>query len=182
MQQATEITSVAVSPHRPVLGSISIMLLCSMIAFAITCAAGCTGKDQNKNELNPGRVQSDKSNAPRMLRRGLTGEPRTLDPQLADDEFSFPVLRDLYEGLTAEDRNGQIVPGVAESWTVDSTGTIYTFLLRPDAKWSNGDRTIAMEFVEGLRRAVDPKTASGSSAVVGGYKSAQATSLLAGKG
>ena len=134
MQQATEITSVALSPRRPVLGSISVMLLCSMISLVITWGAGCTGEEQNKNDLVSGRVHSDKSNASRMLRRGLTGEPRTLDPQLADDEFSFPVLRDLYEGLTAEDRNGQIVPGVAESWTVDSTGTIYTFLLRPDAK------------------------------------------------
>jgi oligopeptide transport system substrate-binding protein len=179
MQQATEITSVAVSPRRQVLGSISVMLLCSMIALVITCTAGCTGEDQNKNELASGRVHGDKSNALRMLRRGLTGEPRTLDPQLADDEFSFPVLRDLYEGLTAEDRNGQIVPGVAESWTVDSTGTIYTFLIRPDARWSNGDRTIAMEFVEGLRRAVDPKTASGSSALLSVIKGA--SDIIAGR-
>ena len=69
----------------------------------------------------------------------MPGEPKTLDPQLADDTFSFPVLRDLYEGLTAEDRNGQIVPGAAESWTVDSTGTVYTFRIRPNAKWSDGD-------------------------------------------
>ncbi len=179
MQQATEITSVAVTPHRPILCLISLMLLCSMISFVITCGTGCTGNDQNKNELISGRVQSDKSNAARMLRRGLPGEPRTLDPQLADDEFSFPVLRDLYEGLTAEDRNGQIVPGAAESWTVNSTGTIYTFLIRPDAKWSNGDRTIAMEFVEGLRRAVDPKTASGSSAVLSVIKGA--SDIIAGR-
>ena len=179
MQQATEITSVAVSSRRPVIGLISIMLLCSIISLVITCTAGCTGEDQNKNEMTSGRVQGDKSNAPRMLRRGLTGEPRTLDPQLADDEFSFPVLRDLYEGLTAEDRNGQVVPGVAESWTVDSTGTIYTFLLRPDAKWSNGDRTIATEFVEGLRRAVDPTTASGSSAVLSVIKGA--SDIIAGR-
>jgi len=179
MQQATEITSVALSPRRPVLGSISVMLLCSMISLVITWGAGCTGEEQNKNDLVSGRVHSDKSNASRMLRRGLTGEPRTLDPQLADDEFSFPVLRDLYEGLTAEDRNGQIVPGVAESWTVDSTGTIYTFLIRPNAKWSNGDRAIAMEFVEGLRRAVDPKTASGSSALLSVIKGAP--DIIAGR-
>src|SRR3984957_12102656 len=129
MQQATEITSVAVTPHRPVFGSISIMLLCSIFSLVITCAAGCSGKDQNKHELISGRLDGDKSNTPRMLRRGLNGEPRTLDPQLADDEFSLPFLRDLFEGLTAEDRRGQVVPGAAESWTVDSTGTIYTFLL-----------------------------------------------------
>jgi oligopeptide transport system substrate-binding protein len=179
MQQATEITSVAVSSPRPVLGSISVMLLCSMIWFVITCAVGCTGKDQNKNESISGRIHSNKSNVPRMLRRGLTGEPRTLDPQLADDEFSFPVLRDLYEGLTAEDRSGQIVPGAAKSWTVDTTGTVYTFLLRPDARWSNGDQTVAMEFVAGLRRAVDPQTASGSSALLSVIKGAN--DIIAGR-
>src|ERR1700691_3541714 len=91
----------------------------------------------------------------RILMRGLPGDPRTLDPQLADDSFSFQVVRDLYEGLTAEDANGQITPGAADSWTLDSSATIYTFHLRPGAKWSNGDEIIATEFVQGLRRAVD---------------------------
>jgi oligopeptide transport system substrate-binding protein len=114
-----------------------------------------------------------------MLRRGLPGEPRTLDPQLAEDTFSFPVLRDLYEGLTAEDRNGQIVPGAAASWSVDRTGTMYTFLLRPNAKWSDGERTNATEFVQGLRRAVDPQTASGSSALLAAIKGA--SEIIAGR-
>lgn len=114
-----------------------------------------------------------------MLRRGIPGEPRTLDPQLGEDTFSFPVLRDLYEGLTAEDRSGQIVPGAAESWTVDKSGTVYTFLLRKDAKWSNGNRIVAAEFVQGLRRAVDPRTASGSSALLAVVKGAE--DIIAGR-
>jgi len=88
-------------------------------------------------------------------------------------------LRDLYEGLTAEGRNGQIVPGAAESWTVDGTGTVYTFLLRPKAKWSDGDPTVATEFVQGLRRAVDPQTASGSSALLAVIKGA--SDIIAGR-
>jgi len=115
----------------------------------------------------------------RTLRRGLPGDPRTLDPQLADDDFSFQVVRDLYEGLTAEDRHGKIVPGAANSWTVDSTGMVYTFQLRPDAKWSNGDRTTATEFVQGLRRAVDPHTASGSASLLEVIKGA--TDVIAGR-
>ena len=114
-----------------------------------------------------------------MLRRGLPGEPRTLDPQLADDDFSFQVIRDLYEGLTAENPSGQIIPGVADSWTLDNAGTIYTFHLRSDAKWSNGDRTVASEFVQGLRRAVDPKTASGSAALLAVIKGA--SEIIAGR-
>src|ERR1035438_4629875 len=178
MQQATEITRVALNLYRQVLDSAWVLLRCGIFLTFITSAAGCTDKGPN-NGGDSARVQGDKSNATRMLRRGLPGEPRTLDPQLAEDTFSFPVLRDLYEGLTAEDRNGQIVPGAAESWTVDSTGTIYTFLLRPDAKWSNGDRTVATEFVQGLRRAVDPQTASGSSALLAVIKGA--SDIVAGR-
>ena len=115
----------------------------------------------------------------RILSRGLLGEPRTLDPQLADDTYSFQVIRDLYEGLTAEDKNGGIVAGIAESWVVNPSGDIYTFQLRRNARWSNGDLTTAMDFVEGLRRAVDPKTASGSAALLSVIRDADA--VMAGR-
>jgi oligopeptide transport system substrate-binding protein len=106
------------------------------------------------------------------LRRGLPGEPRTLDPQLADDQFSLQVVRDLYEGLTAEDSSGRIVPGIAASWTVDQTGTVYVFHLRRDARWSNGAPLTAKEFVDGLRRAVQPETGSGDAVLLSVVKGA----------
>jgi oligopeptide transport system substrate-binding protein len=175
MQQAHEIIRVAVSPYRQAAEWAWNLLRCGIVLFVIT---GCGGKGTS-GDKDSAHGSGDKSNAERMLIRGLPGEPRTLDPQLADDTFSFPVLRDLYEGLTAQDRDGQIVPGAAESWTVDSTGTVYTFQLRPNAKWSDGDRTVANEFVQGLRRAVDPKTASGSSALLTVIKGA--SEIIAGR-
>src|ERR1700684_4595548 len=150
MQQVYEITRVALKHYRQVLESTWILLQCATCLAVMTGMVACTGKGQN-NGGDSARGQDDRSTASRILRRGLPGEPRTLDPQLGEDTFSFPVLRDLYEGLTAEDRNGQIVPGAAESWTVDKTGTVYTFVIRPNAKSSNGDRTLATEFVRGLR-------------------------------
>jgi oligopeptide transport system substrate-binding protein len=179
MQQAHEIIRVAVNLYRQVVESAWILLRCGITLFVITCAAGCGGKGTNDGGIDSARNHGDKSSAERILRRGLPGEPRTLDPQLAEDTFSFPVLRDLYEGLTAEDRNGQIVPGAAESWTVDSTGTVYTFQLRPNVKWSDGDKTVANDFVQGLRRAVDPKTGSGSSALLTVIKGA--SEIVAGR-
>jgi ABC-type oligopeptide transport system substrate-binding subunit len=106
------------------------------------------------------------------LRRGLLGEPQTLDPQLADDTYSFQVIRDLYEGLTDEDRSGRIVPGVAVSWKVNSAGTSYTFQLRPDARWSDGTRVVAQDFVRGFRHAVDPQTGSASASTLLAIKGA----------
>ena len=175
IRRAHEIIRVAMNPFRQVPEWAWNLLRCGIFLFVIT---GCSGKGTSHGGDGAG-VPSDKSNPVRMLRRGLPGEPRTLNPQLAEDTFSFPVLRDLYEGLTAEDRNGHAVPGAAQSWTVDGAGTIYTFQLRPNARWSDGDRIVANEFVQALRRAVDPKTASGSSALLTVIKSA--SEIIAGK-
>jgi oligopeptide transport system substrate-binding protein len=95
-----------------------------------------------------------------VLRRGIGGEPASLDPGEAADTFSFEVIRDLYEGLATELADGTVVPGVASSWTVNASGTQYTFQLRRDAMWSNGTRVHAKDFVEAWRRVVDPKRAS----------------------
>lgn len=94
------------------------------------------------------------------LTRGLSGEPASLDPAAAADSFSTQVIQDLYEGLTRESPTGEVVPGVAISWTVDVTGTKYVFQLRPDARWSNGNLIRAEEFISSWQRVLDPKTAS----------------------
>src|SRR5216684_9416933 len=99
MQQATEITRVAPNLNRQVFESAWVLLRCGMLVAVITGVAGCTGNDRNIGDGDSSRIEHDKSNATRILRRGLPGEPRTLDPQLAEDTFSFPVLRDLTGGL-----------------------------------------------------------------------------------
>lgn len=181
MHQVPEITGIASRspPGRDSIIAIA-MLRCSINIILFMALASCGSHHENNamGETSNGSFR-ERSDPARILRRGLPGEPRTLDPQLADDDFSFQIVRDLYEGLTSEDPYGQIVPGAASSWTVDSSGTVYTFRLRPDAKWSNGDRTVASEFVAGMRRAVDPKTASGSAALLAVIKGA--TEVIAGR-
>jgi oligopeptide transport system substrate-binding protein len=95
-----------------------------------------------------------------VLRRGNGPEPDTLDPQLARTDAAFNILRDLFEGLTAVSPDGSPVPAAAESWTVSADGLEYRFTLRPGLRWSNGDPLRAADFVTGMRRLVDPKTAS----------------------
>src|SRR6202021_3895309 len=124
MQQPTEVPGVAENSAPRVMGIARNLLRCGMALAVIASAPACTGKQQN-HESPSAQDHSNQSDHVRILRRGLPGEPRTLDPQLADDSFSFPVLRDLYEGLTEEDRTGRMVPGAAESWTVDKSGTVY---------------------------------------------------------
>ncbi|MCY4451288.1 MAG: peptide ABC transporter substrate-binding protein [Immundisolibacterales bacterium] len=84
----------------------------------------------------------------------------TLDPQLNQDVSGFHVIRDLFEGLLSQDGEGNLVPGVATGYEASDGNTTYTFTLREDARWSNGDPVTAHDFVYGWRRAVDPATAS----------------------
>jgi oligopeptide transport system substrate-binding protein len=95
-----------------------------------------------------------------VLHRGLSGEPETLDPAQATDTFSYEVMDDLYEGLTTESPSGEVIPGVASSWTVSASGTQYTFQLRPDAQWSNGKPVRAQDFIASWQRTLDPKKGS----------------------
>jgi len=113
------------------------------------------------------------------LRRGISGEPASLDPAAATDNFSSQVIQDLYEGLTRESSSGEVVPGVASSWDVDATGTKYTFHLRPNASWSNGKHVVASEFVASWQRILDPKQASPVSSELKLLKGAAA--IISGK-
>ena len=94
------------------------------------------------------------------LHRDNGQEPQTLDPHLAEGLPAARILRDLFEGLTAESPDGRIVPGAAFRWNISRDGKTYTFYLRRDAYWSNGDPVTAEDFVYGLRRSADPATAS----------------------
>jgi oligopeptide transport system substrate-binding protein len=180
MYQVTEIVRVAEASGRARHRFAKYMLQCAIFVAVICHIIGCD--DHSKaGALSAAQAKSAAGQPLRAgpLRRGLPGEPRTLDPQLADDTYSFQVVRDLFEGLTAEDRNGGVVPGVAKSWDVDSSGKIYTFALRDDARWSDGEPVVAGEFLAGLRRAVDPRTASGSANLLNVVKNA--TDIIAGK-
>jgi oligopeptide transport system substrate-binding protein len=101
-----------------------------------------------------------------LLRRANGPEPDTLDPQRAEDENSREIIRDLYEGLVGETPDGDHEPGAAEAWEVSADGLTWTFTLRRDGRWSNGDPVVAADFVTGLQRAVDPATASTSAGLL----------------
>ncbi len=89
-------------------------------------------------------------------------EINTLDPQKMSWMYDLRAGRMLYEGLVRTDLMGAepaIKPGVAERWTISEDGRTYTFFLRADAKWSNGERVRASDFVYTWRRALLPDTA-----------------------
>jgi len=87
-------------------------------------------------------------------------EHSSQDPQIVEDTYGANIVRDLFEGLLNQDADGNLVPGVAESWSANDAKDVYTFNLRKNAKWSNGDPVTAHDFVYAWQRAVDPATAS----------------------
>jgi oligopeptide transport system substrate-binding protein len=110
----------------------------------------------------------------RILRRGNGGEPQSLDPALAEDVHAFNILVDLYEGLVVESVNGSLRPGVAYRWDISPDGLKYTFHLRDEAVWSNGDPVTADEFVTAFHRAVSPDSVSPYSFLLGSIRNYQA--------
>ena len=91
-----------------------------------------------------------------VFHRGNSGEPQTLDSAHVSVDIEAFVLKDLYEGLTIYSADGKIVPGAAESWSVSDDGTVYTFKLRENAKWSDGSPVSAEDFVFSAQRVEDP--------------------------
>ncbi|HVJ55603.1 MAG TPA: peptide ABC transporter substrate-binding protein [Aliidongia sp.] len=95
---------------------------------------------------------------PAILRFGNGSEPATLDPGKSDVQQDLNIETDLFEGLVTLDADTNIRPAAAESWKVSDDGLIYTFTLRPDLQWSNGDPVTAEDFAFSFRRIVDPAT------------------------
>jgi oligopeptide transport system substrate-binding protein len=136
-------------------------VLVALAAVVVSCGDSATDRQ-------PGRP------APLVLTRSIGGQPGSLDPQRAEDAFSYDVLRDLYEGLTASTPDGAVIPAAATSWRIEDGGKRYVFQLRPDARWSNGDPVTGQNFVEGFRRALDPKTVSGAADLLRAIENAPA--------
>jgi oligopeptide transport system substrate-binding protein len=112
--------------------------------------------------------------AEQVLRKGNGAEPESLDPHHAESVTASNVLRDLYEGLVAEAADGTLIPGAAESWKLSADGLVYTFRMRPGARWSNGDPVTAADFEYGLKRSADPATLNEYAAILTPIENADA--------
>ncbi len=117
--------------------------------------------------------------AEEALHRGNGAEVQTLDPHRAEGVPASNILRDLYEGLVIEAPNGRLIPGTADRWKIDESGTRYRFHIRESARWSNGDAVTADDFVYSLRRSVDPATGSQYAQILAPILNAEA--IIAGR-
>ena len=104
--------------------------------------------------------KADNKNYDQSLSWMTTSEIQTLDQNKIVDTTGGEQAANVFEGLNRLDKNGKVSPGVASSSSVSKDGLTWTFKLRDNAKWSNGDPVTAQDFVYSLRRMMDPKTQS----------------------
>ena len=124
-------------------------------AAVVALAAGAQAHAAGTHPVTGEALSDDQTFTYRLL-----DQFPTLDPQLNEEVAGFHVIRDLFEGLLSQDADGQLVPGVATAYSASDGNRTYTFTLRRNAKWSNGDPVTAHDFVYAWRRAADPATAS----------------------
>ncbi len=110
-----------------------------------------------------------------VLRLSQRNEPATLDPQLATLPDEFFVIRALSEGLlTPAPDGGAPQPATAVNWDVSPDECTYTFELRPEARWSNGDPVTAADFVYSIHRLLSPALAAPKAPLFFPLKNAEA--------
>ena len=102
----------------------------------------------------------DSESSGKVLKVAKDVELASMDQHIATDGLSFEVIAATIEGLYTLDADGNAIPAIAESYDLSEDGLTYTFHLREDAKWSNGDSVTANDFVYAWRRLVNPNTAS----------------------
>ncbi|MDE9554688.1 oligopeptide ABC transporter substrate-binding protein OppA [Xenorhabdus bovienii] len=126
------------------------------LAAGITVALGMmTGWQAFAAQVPAGVQLAEKQ----VLVRNNGSEPQSLDPHKIEGVPESNIARDLFEGIVINGSNGEILPGVATHWE-NQDFKVWTFHLRKDAKWSNGDPVTAQDFVYSWRRLADPNTAS----------------------
>lgn len=113
------------------------------------------------------------SDVSKTLMINIKEEGKSYDPQLANDSAGELVDSLIGEGLIRDGEGGKPAPGVAEKWEVSEDGLVWTFYLRKNAKWSNGDPITAKDFKAGWTRALAPETANEYAAMVYPIKNAK---------
>jgi oligopeptide transport system substrate-binding protein len=132
-------------------------------ALAVTLTgsllAACSSGNNNDAASTGSDSPSASASAPTVaqtFRMNLHSEPPTLDPGMTQDNVSGTVLNAIMEGLTRVDKDGKVIPGMAEKWTISDDNLTYTFTLRDGIKWSTGDPVTAADFEFAWKRLLDP--------------------------
>lgn len=122
--------------------------------------AACGGNDSKEDSAKKGSDSKDESlAAEQTLNINIKTEPPSLHPGTATDSTSSAVLYNTFEGLMRINHDGKPEPAMAESYEISDDQLTYTFKIRDDAKWSNGDPVTAQDFEYAWKWVLNPKSA-----------------------
>ena len=121
----------------------------------LTALVGSTflGCGSTENTVSSGNVEQ-------KIVYNIDANPKTIDPQLNSAVDGSKVIRNTFEGLMREIENGEVENGIAEGYEVSEDGLVYTFHIRDNAKWSDGEDVTAKDFEYAWKRALNPNTAA----------------------
>ena len=118
------------------------LILSAFMLLFISCGGGKSGGDKDTVSFN------------------IEVEPTSLDPQVLTDEAGLNVTQYLYEPLVRLDIKNEITPAGAESWEISEDGKTWTFKIRKEMTWSNGDPITAKDYYNGIKRGMEPSLGS----------------------
>jgi oligopeptide transport system substrate-binding protein len=142
-----------------------------VLIFTLTIIhAGCSASASNQVFFGKAEPTSDN-----VLRYISGSEPESLDPQVSDGQPEARIYMALYEGLVEYDpKTTAPTPALAQRWEINKDSSEFTFHLRQDGRFSNGDRITAHDFVYTIRRGMSPEFASRNAALAYYIKYGQA--------
>jgi oligopeptide transport system substrate-binding protein len=133
--------------------------LAGLLALSLLAAVGCSSSTKNDKKTDSGSTTETKKE--QVVRMNIGTDPKSLDPIVATAVPDAMVMESLFSGLMRLNNEGRPVPDLAADMPkVSADGLTYTFTLRDNLKWSNGDPITAQDFVWSWLKALDPRTAS----------------------
>lgn len=137
-----------------------LMVLAMAFSFVACGQAAAPASEEATTETTEAAAEPAAAAEPKIVNVMIEVEVESLDPQVATDGTSFEVIANITDGLKQMDANGGVVDALCADESLSADGLTYTFTIRDDAVWSNGDPVTAADFVFGWQRAVDPALAS----------------------
>lgn len=137
-----------------------VTMLLALVLLLTACGGGnAPANNAGNNGANEATADAGSSEG-KILRTNNNSEPGSLDPALATGTHDSWAMQHMFEGLMKYNEKGEVVEGMAKEMKVSDDGLKYTFILRDDAKWSNGDPLTAQDFEFAWKRVLNPETAS----------------------
>lgn len=145
-----------------------------LVVAGVLAAAGSGLEDESAPAVEGGGPPKGAEDAGPTLTIAWSERPSSLDPALASGRTAQNLIWNLMDPLVRLGGDLEPVPGLAEGWNVSRDGLRVTFTLRPDGRWSNGDRVTAADFEFAWKRVLDPATRSPHASRLFGVRGARA--------